>query len=330
MTDEIPQAKTPWGTTDKVIGFGAFGVVYSLQAKGASGKVHPLAVKVIQGYNSSKWVDKVSDEIAIMQKLKGLPNIAEIMGHHVGGDDLKCFILMQRYEYDMKEYLRLHRKFEPKSKTIPRVAKMMLKCLAACHSRGVVHFDLKDDAFLFKDGECYLADFGLSKSSDTGKIIYTGELVYGPNAAPELLALWLQHNGHVPNKHITPTTDFTFDTKFDVWAVGEILAEMVLTEYACIQDEGTPQAKQITEDLFGVGVFAKSEYINRAIDERAVVFRGLLETPEDSDAVKEVHRKLAVIKADMGVPFWYALRRLLVRPETRPTAKEAYLLFSAV
>ena len=88
----------------------------------------------------------------------------------------------------------------------------MLRGLAFCHSRRVLHRDLKPQNLLIdREGNLKIADFGLARTFGIPVRTYTHEVVTLWYRAPEIL-LGTKHYG----------------CAIDVWSVGCIFAEMVL------------------------------------------------------------------------------------------------------
>lgn len=88
----------------------------------------------------------------------------------------------------------------------------MISGLAFCHSRRVLHRDLKPQNLLIdKEGSLKLADFGLARAFGIPIRTYTHEVVTLWYRAPEVL---------LGGRHYSPA--------MDIWSVGCIFAEMVM------------------------------------------------------------------------------------------------------
>lgn len=86
----------------------------------------------------------------------------------------------------------------------------MVRGLAFCHARRILHRDLKPQNLLIdKEGNLKLADFGLARAIGLPVRTYTHEIVTLWYRAPEIL---------LGQKH--------YSTAVDMWSVGCIFAEM--------------------------------------------------------------------------------------------------------
>ncbi|XP_049412750.1 probable serine/threonine-protein kinase At1g54610 isoform X2 [Solanum stenotomum] len=149
-------------------------------------------------------------EIIILRRLGDHPNVIKLEGLAISKMIFSLYLVFECMEYDLKaiqEYKGV--KFsEPEIKCYMN---QLLKGLDHCHSRGILHRDVKTSNLLVdKDGILKLADFGLSTFFDpeqsmplTSKIV---TLWYRP---PELL---LGSN--------------SYGVGVDLWGVGCVLGEL--------------------------------------------------------------------------------------------------------
>ena len=88
----------------------------------------------------------------------------------------------------------------------------LLRGLAYCHKRRVLHRDLKPQNLLISEkGELKLADFGLARAKSVPTRTYSNEVV----------TLWYR-----PPDVLLGSTEYT--TSIDMWGVGCIFYEMVV------------------------------------------------------------------------------------------------------
>jgi serine/threonine protein kinase len=162
--------KHPYGVTQARFGFrrrlggGSFGEVDEVQEM-STGAVYVR--KLIHCYSGSSRADFESDvlnEVAIMQKLRHQhiatvlfyvkdPNAYSILMLPVADCDLLCY-LQRCIEkgYPMSSVKRIYPWFG-----------CLLDALAYAHKLNIKHRDIKPSNILIKDGQPYLADFGIAK-----------------------------------------------------------------------------------------------------------------------------------------------------------------------
>jgi serine/threonine protein kinase len=128
------------------------------------------------------------------------------------------YLVFEFLDQDLKQFMdqkRLKREAVPLP-VIKSYLYQILQGIAFCHSRGVLHRDLKPQNLLVDKhtGKIKLADFGLSRPyGNWNNHTYTHEVVTLWYRAPEIL-LGASHYG----------------TPIDVWSIGCIFAELVTTQ----------------------------------------------------------------------------------------------------
>jgi serine/threonine protein kinase len=148
-------------------------------------------------------------EISLLRALSNHPNIVKL--EHVVLYNQTLHLVMEFLDCDLKHYL--DEKKRARKLLSPLEVKVfvyqILHGLAYCHTRKVLHRDLKPQNLLLKDGQIKLADFGLAREFNTRGNPYTHEVVTLWYRAPEVL-LGCDHYG----------------TAVDIWSVGTIFAEL--------------------------------------------------------------------------------------------------------
>mmetsp|Transcript_18901 Transcript_18901/g.19022 ORF Transcript_18901/g.19022 Transcript_18901/m.19022 type:complete len:298 (-) Transcript_18901:111-1004(-) len=121
----------------------------------------------------------------------------------------RLYLVFELIDKDLKKYMdSLDGPIAPK--TIQSFTHQLLRGLCYCHSRGVMHRDLKPQNILIsKEGDLKIADFGLARAFVPPIRPFTHEVVTLWYRPPEIL-LGCK----------------TYALPVDLWAVGAILAEM--------------------------------------------------------------------------------------------------------
>lgn len=183
------------------LGQGGFAKVFKIKSK----KDDILYALKLYGDNDEEDISKFS-EIYVLEKLKH-PNIIKFISRLYYEDHLcLCFEYM---EFDLKYYLNNVHAID--FLLIKSLMKQLLSALEFCHSKKIIHIDVKPQNILLnKKGDLKLADFGgailvkekfLDDSPEKGTVCYR---------APERLLC-----------------SEIFDYKIDIWAAGCVFAEMV-------------------------------------------------------------------------------------------------------
>lgn len=179
-----------------------------------------------------KAVDVETNEIVALKKMilevenEGVPSTAireisllrEIQSENIVGlkdvviEDKKLYLVFEFLEQDLKRFLE---SFAPDKYPDPLLVKnfmyQILKGTAACHSRRILHRDLKPQNLLIdSNGSLKVADFGLARAFAVPIRPYTHEVVTLWYRAPEILLGAIEYS-----------------TPIDIWSIGCIFVEMI-------------------------------------------------------------------------------------------------------
>ena len=186
------------------IGEGTYGVVYKARNR-MSGEL--VALKKIRLEAEDEGIPSTAiREISILKELQH-PNIVRL--HDVIHTEKKLTLVFEYLDQDLKKFLDSS-DGGIDAFTIKSSLFQLLRGVAFCHDRRVLHRDLKPQNLLInKEGELKLADFGLARAFGIPVRSYTHEVVTLWYRAPDVLM--------GSRKYSTPV---------DLWSVGCIFGEM--------------------------------------------------------------------------------------------------------
>ncbi|CAL1284399.1 unnamed protein product [Larinioides sclopetarius] len=188
------------------VGEGTYGVVYKAEDKNTKKLV---ALKKIRLKCETEGVPSTAlREISLLKELEH-PNVVRL--EDVVYSDQKLYLVFEYLDFDLKKQLD---QLNTNGLSL-RVAKsylyQLLRGLAYCHSRKILHRDLKPQNLLVdNEGNIKLADFGLARAFSLPIKAYTHEIVTLWYRAPEIL-LGVKE----------------YSTSVDIWSLGCIFAEML-------------------------------------------------------------------------------------------------------
>ncbi|KAJ3316443.1 hypothetical protein HDU76_001787 [Blyttiomyces sp. JEL0837] len=188
----------------------------------------PCVVKVFKPQKSRKF----KREVLVLKNLQGGPNIVGIVGCYLDRENNEPAIVFERKgNVNWKE-------FYPKMSygDLRLYMRELMKAVAYCHSKGIMHRDLKPHNICIDPvkRELTLIDWGLAD-------------FYRPNQ---------EFNLRVASRFYKPPEILLgyrrYDYSFDMWSIGCILAGMIFRKEVFFRGEDdTDQLRKITEVLGG-------------------------------------------------------------------------------
>lgn len=189
------------------LGSGTWGVVHRAKQK-ETGRI--VAIKKIKSDKPEEGVNFTAvREIKLLREFKH-ENIIELVDCFTTPDLAVCLVY-ECAETDLKNIL------DDKAISISMADTKqhllsLLKAIAACHERWILHRDLKPDNMLFlQDGTMKLADFGLARTFGTPQL----------RLSPQAITLWYK-----PPELLLGA--YEYSSSADMWSVGCIFAELLL------------------------------------------------------------------------------------------------------
>ncbi|KAL0233455.1 hypothetical protein PCE1_001970 [Barthelona sp. PCE] len=189
------------------LGEGAYGVVFKARDN-ETGKI--VALKKIRLDMPEEGTPSTTiREISLLRELSTHPNVVPLLD--VVHTDDRLYLVFEYVEQDLRKHIDSFGKTKLELNLIKSYVRQMLEGLKYCHSRRVIHRDLKPQNILVnREGQLCLADFGLARAFSLPIRQYTHEVVTLWYRAPEIL-LGTAH----------------YSLAVDLWSVGAIFAELV-------------------------------------------------------------------------------------------------------
>lgn len=189
------------------IGEGTYGYVYKARDSNSS---EIVALKKIKLENEDEGVPSTAmREISILKELQH-PNIVNLKEIVFQPDQKKLYLIFEFVEYDLKKYMRKNKRSMTKQ-GIKKMLYQLLRGVDYCHSKRVIHRDLKPQNLLVTNqGNIKICDFGLARAFTIPIKTLTHEVETLWYRAPEILLGKKEYSLGV-----------------DMWAIGCIFAELI-------------------------------------------------------------------------------------------------------
>ncbi|SDA06014.1 BZ3501_MvSof-1269-A2-R1_C54g00297 [Microbotryum saponariae] len=188
--------------------------------------------KVDISKNDAESRQSFANEISLLEKLRGKPQIIQLIDSEIGENKRHLLMVMEQGETDLNNLLNEHSGKKISMNFIRYIWEGMLEAVHVIHNENVVHTDLKPANFVLVKGRLKLIDFGISKTiaNDTtniGRDQQIGTANYMPPEA--LIDSGMGRDGKRLMK---------LGRAADVWSLGCILHQMVYgrTPFAHIRD----------------------------------------------------------------------------------------------
>lgn len=233
-------------TAQRILGKGSYGTVYQAQVL-ETGEI--VAIKCMR-------LQEREREIQVLKELAGHPNIIAIKGSFLSDDgsgnqhEQRLNVVLE-YAADtlhriIKHYNRISQRMEVFY--VRLFSYQLLRSLLWCHSKSIVHCDVKPQNLLVdgRDKTLKLCDFGTSKRlvpEDEGLRCYICSRYY---RAPELIL-----------------GSLGFTSAIDLWSAGCVIGEMILGQPMFTGKEGINQLNEIIH-VIGTPTAADLQAMNPA------------------------------------------------------------------
>jgi serine/threonine protein kinase len=191
---------------EKPIGEGTYGVVYKATCLQTGDTV---ALKKIRLEVEDEGVPSTAlREISLLKELNH-PSIVQLKD--VEHSNNRLYLVFEWLDKDLKKYMDSCSSTGMNTMFVKSIMWQLLRGMAFCHARGIMHRDLKPQNLLLdRKGTLKIADFGLARAFQIPIRTYTHEVVTLWYRAPEILLGQRQYACPV-----------------DTWSVGVIFAEMM-------------------------------------------------------------------------------------------------------
>ena len=189
------------------IGKGGYSKVYLVENKKTKRR---YALKQAMRYKKGKdKTERTMTEIKVLRKLKH-PNIIRLKGWF---EDEENIYLVLEY-IPGKDCSKFFKHNLPTKSQLRKIMKQLIEALLYCHSRGIVHRDIKLENILIDDEfKIKLTDFGLCAIKNDEYEVLSGQMGTVRYTAPEML----EGNG--------------YNDSVDIWGIGVVLFMLLTGSY---------------------------------------------------------------------------------------------------
>lgn len=185
------------------LGGGVHGAVYKVKYVN-TGELFAMKKCFNSANDADGFCSSSLREIALLQSLE----CKYVMrAHAVFVHNNKMHIIFELMDTDLAACMK---KKKLSKNVVQKYTKQLFKGLAYCHSRGIIHRDIKPQNLLIGPNGLKIADFGLSRAVCIPMRAYT----------PEVCTMWYR-----PPEILIDSDTYAFSV--DVWSVGCIFAEMI-------------------------------------------------------------------------------------------------------
>jgi len=193
----------------KKIGQGTYGTVYKARDLRPAAKVRRVALKRIDLDSDEGISASTLREVALLKRLRH-PSVVTL--HGLFFESSCMYLVFECFSGDLKQFMSKQRGSHVSLRTATNIMRQVVEGVSFCHSRGVLHRDLKPHNILidFESHRVKVTDFGLARAVILPGCDWTHEVVTLWYRAPEVLL----------------GCD-AYSLSIDSWAMGCILAEML-------------------------------------------------------------------------------------------------------
>lgn len=195
------------------IGGGAYGVVWCAVDRHTGAQV--ALKKVYDAFANNQDAQRTYREVMLLERLRGNSRFVGLLNVIRAANDIDLYLVFELVETDLTAVIRvnlLHREHQR------YLTYQLLRAVAQLHAKGIIHRDLKPaNVFVSSDCSIKVGDFGLARTFQCAStaedefLNFTDYIATRWYRSPEIL---------VRSK--------AYSTAMDMWAIGCIVAEMLL------------------------------------------------------------------------------------------------------